>query len=297
MQKESSAIIWAITSSFWISLMLCGVRYLSQDYNPSMIIFWRLLFGLVFMLPWLIKHGTKSLKTSNKKLYIIRAAIGVAGMLIWFQALTMLPLPQATALSFTSPIFSTILAIIILKEIPGIRRWTAIIIGFLGVIVIIRPGIEEFNNAALLVLLATSLWSLASILVKKLSHTESPYLVTFYMCFFMLPFSIILAMINWQDIVTSQHLLWFAFLGATSNLAHISMVKAFSKSDLTLIMPFDFMRLVFIGIMAYFFFGDITNIYDILGSAIIITSSIYIAYRETKLKKPNYAKEESPDYQ
>ena len=143
LSNKSQGIAWAIISSFWISIMLCIVRYVSEYYNSYVIVFWRLLFSLLFMMPWVVRNGVGALKTERINLFLFRAVVGIVAMLIWFYALGMMPLPQATALSFTGPIFTTIAAIIVLKERPGIYRISAILIGFIGVLIIIRPGVSD----------------------------------------------------------------------------------------------------------------------------------------------------------
>ncbi|MBT4878920.1 MAG: DMT family transporter [Alphaproteobacteria bacterium] len=289
LSKKSEGIMWAIISSFWISIMLCLVRYISEYYNAYIIVFWRLFFSLLLMLPWLIRSGFHVLKTSKLKLFFFRAVIGIIAMLIWFYALVRLPLPQATSLSFTGPIFTTIAAIIFLKERPGIYRISAILVGFTGVLIIVRPGFIDFNLATILVLISTSLWAIAAIIIKKLSATEQPKLITFYMASMMMPIALIFAVFNWQ-IIELNHVIWLLLIGLTSNFAHNALSKSLSLADVTAIMPYDFIRLVFVGIFAYILFNDQTNIYDILGSLVIITSNIYISYRENKLKKLDLAK-------
>lgn len=270
-----------IISSFWISIMLCLVRYLSTDYNAYIIVFWRCFFALIFMFPWLLKNGVSAIKTEKMSLYILRALVGIVAMLLWFYALGIMPLPQATALSFTAPIFSAILAYLILKEKTGSGNIAAIFIGFIGALVIIRPGFSDYDAAAFIVLLSTSLWSVASIIIKKLSDTEKPLAITFYMALLMTPLSFIFALFNWQS-VANIDFIWLALVGLTSNLAHTSLSSAMSKTELTNILPFDFTRLVFISIMAYIFFGDHTEILDVVGSLIIITSSVYIAKHKSR---------------
>lgn len=284
LSNKSQGIAWAIISSFWISIMLCIVRYVSEYYNSYVIVFWRLLFSLLFMMPWVVRNGVGALKTERINLFLFRAVVGIVAMLIWFYALGMMPLPQATALSFTGPIFTTIAAIIVLKERPGIYRISAILIGFIGVLIIIRPGVSEFNMASLLVLSSTSLWAVAAIAIKKLSDTEAPQVITFYMAFMMTPMALIPAVLFWQE-VNSYHLFWLGLMGLTSNFAHTALSKALSKTDVTAIMPYDFIRLVFVGLLAYLIFNDQTNIYDILGSVVIIGSNIYISHRETLKRK------------
>jgi drug/metabolite transporter (DMT)-like permease len=165
MNKQTA--LYAILASFWFSLMICGVRFLSNDYNAFTIVFWRLVFALFFMLPWLYKNGISAAKTKNIKLYLLRSSVGIIGMLLWFYSLTKLALPQATALSFTAPIFSVICAIIFLKEKVTKNRVIAMVIAFFATLLIIRPGFDDFNSASFIVIFATITWAFASILLKN----------------------------------------------------------------------------------------------------------------------------------
>jgi drug/metabolite transporter (DMT)-like permease len=281
---EHQAIVWAITSSFWISVMLVFVRYLSTDYHAFQIVFMRNLLAIFFFVPWIVKEGLPALHTTRIKLHIWRSAIGVIAMLSWFYAISKMPLPEATALSFTAPIFSTIAAILYLKEKVHIEKWLAIFSGFLGALIIIRPGFIAVNHAAYIVLFSTSLWAIAAIVIKNLTKTEYPKLITFYMTIFMTPFALPFAIAYWQPVIMSD-LIFFAIIGLTSNLAHIALSKSYSKADISVLMPYDFLRLLFISIMAYVAFGDIVDIWTIAGGAVIIGSTAYITRRETLRKR------------
>ena len=284
MSRSLNAICLAIIASFWMSVMLCIIRYISDDYNAIVIVFWRSVCAVLIMLPWLIRGGREVIKTERIKLHFIRSLIGIVAMVSWFYALGILELPHATALSFTYPIFSAIAAVIFLKEKIGLQRAIAIAVGFLGVLVIIRPNFAAMNYGSFIVLFSTFFWAIAIIIVKKLSVTEAPKTMIFYMSFFMAILSLPLLAVFWQNI-TLEALFWFFVIGVCSNISHIALTKAVARVDLTMILPFDFLRLVFVGIFAYVLFGDYTHIYDILGSLIIISSGVFIAYREQKFKR------------
>jgi drug/metabolite transporter (DMT)-like permease len=275
------AIFWSITSSLWVALMLCVIRYLSDDYNSVVLVFWRNLFALLIIFPLFFKGKFSNLKTTKLKLYWLRAVIGVVAMIIWFYALAITTLPKATALSFTSPIFTIIIAIIFLKEKVSIVGIISIIIGFIGVLIIIRPGFAEFGLGSYMVLFSTLLWSFAAIIIKKLSYTEAPILIVFYMNLMMLILSFPLVIIFWQYIKIID-LKWFFLLGMTSNLSHYALAKALSLTDITKIMPFDFLRLLFVSICSYYLFNDITTIYEIIGSIVILSAVFYASFNESR---------------
>ncbi|MBL6621608.1 MAG: DMT family transporter [Rickettsiales bacterium] len=285
-KKLSSAIFWSILSSFFVALMLCVLRYLSADYNSVILVFWRNFFALFIVLPFLLRGGLNCFKTTRLKLFWLRAIIGVIAMIIWFEAISMTSLPKATALSFTSPIFTIIVAIFFLKEKLTLLRILSVIIGFIGVLIIIRPGFASFGLGSYMVLFSTLLWSFAAIIIKKLSETESALLIVFYMNLMMLILVAPLLYIYWQDIKTSD-LKWLFLLGLTSNMSHYALAKALSLADISVIMPFDFIRLIFVSIFSYILFNDVTTIYDVIGSLVILTIVFYTAFNESKFVKKN----------
>lgn len=285
-KNPSSAIFWSILSSFFVALMLCILRYLSADYNSVFLVFWRNLFALIIVLPFLLKSGLNSFKTTRLKLFWLRAIIGVIAMIIWFEAISMTSLPKATALSFTSPIFTIIVAVFFLNEKLTLLRVLSVIIGFIGVLIIIRPGFVSFGLGSYMVLFSTLLWSFAAIIIKKLSETETPLLIVFYMNLMMLILVAPLLYVYWQDIKISD-LKWLFLLGLTSNMSHYALAKALSLADISVIMPFDFIRLIFVSIFSYILFNDITTIYDIIGSLVILIIVFYTAFNESKSVKKN----------
>ena len=212
--------------------------------------------------------------------------MGIVGMQLWFYAMTQMPLNDATALSFTAPLFTTIIAVLIFKETIGTHRVAALIAGFLGVLVILRPSAEMgVNPMALIVLFATTLWGATSNIVKSLSAIEPSWRIIFVMCILMTILSFPVALPWWQPVEGWVSWALLSFVAATSLSAHYCMVLAFSRADLVTLMPLDFTRLVFTAILAYFFLGETIDFYTGLGAAIIVTSCVYIAWREKLRKK------------
>lgn len=280
-------IFYAISSSFWICITFVFVRYLSNEFHPLYLIFWRSLFSFLILYSLVIfipKYRYNIFKTDNLKLYISRAIISFISMSLWFYILANMELPFATALSFIAPIFSTIAAIIFLKEKVSYRRWSAIVVGFIGVLIIIRPGYREFDYLIPLTLFCTALWGVVSVMLKKLSNKDNSVTVTIYMSLFMLPMSLPFLFIYYQSISYLNFFLIF-LMSLSATIAHIFLAKSLEKTEITVIMPFDFFRLIFISILAYIFFAETIDIYEIIGAAIIVSSSVYVTHREQKLAK------------
>ena len=127
-----------------------SVRYVSSELHPFEITFFRNLFGLIVLLPWFVVHGLKPLRTRRIGLHLLRASSNVIAMLMFFMALSMTPLAQVQALGFTAPLFTTVLAIFLLGERVRLRRWTALIAGFIGALIIVRPGLQPIDTGSLL---------------------------------------------------------------------------------------------------------------------------------------------------
>ncbi len=180
------------------------VRHLTATFDPLQVVFFRNLFGLLAMLPWLTRGGLGVLRTERLGLHVLRAAIGMAAMFLWFTTLSLMPLAEATALSFTAPLFTSVLAVVFLGEVMRVRRWTATLIGFLGAIVILRPGTEALDPVALLAVLTAAVWASSTILVKIMARTESAGAIVTYLTLFLTPLSLVPALFVWQTPTSSS---------------------------------------------------------------------------------------------
>ena len=244
----------------------------------------RNFFGLIILLPQFIKNRGTIFQTKNIYLHVFRGGNGTISMFFWFYAINALPLSEAVSLSFLTPIVTTIASMIFLKEKVGYYRCGALIIGFVGVLIILRPTPNNFNYAAIFVLAATLLWSVSSLLAKSLTKTEHPNVIVFFLTLFMTPMSLPLAIKNWQW-PNSEQLIWLFVLGMVSNFSHKALSKALSKTNMTVIMPFDFARLVFILLIAYFIFHQKPDIWTLVGGTIIILCSVSLVRYENKMLK------------
>jgi len=179
--------------------MLAGmIRYLANSIHPFEIAFFRSFIGLVFVVPWLIRSGIPAAKTKRLRLFSIRAVVGAAAMITWFYALSIMPLADAVALSFTAPLFVTAGAALFLGEDVRARRWTATVIGFCGAMIILRPGVGSLSLAACLVLFSAATMAAAGLMVKELSRTEPAKVIVLYMVLFMSPLTLIPALFVWH---------------------------------------------------------------------------------------------------
>lgn len=274
----------AIGATLFGSLMGSGVKYLSNDLHPIIICFYRCLMGLILITPFMAKNNFKALKTDRMKLQIFRALINIISMICWFSAIGMMHFEKATALGFTTPLFTTILAVLVLGEVIRFHRTAALLLGFIGIIIIIRPGYVPFEFGTVLMLIASFSFSFVLIFVKKLSATDSSLTIIFYHLLFMTPVFFILSLFFWETISLYQ-LLIFIFMGALGLLSHWCLAQAFKLSDTTFVMPLQFTKLIWASLIGLFMFAEQPDIWTWVGGLIIFISVVYITYREAFKKK------------
>ena len=286
LRRSNYFIVVALTliGTLTAALMASGVKYLSNDLNPFTICFFRCLIGLILVLPFIIKNKFNAIKSKNIKLQFYRSFINVISMITWFSAIGIMHLEKATALGFTTPLFTTILAVIILREVIRAHRIPALFIGFLGVLIIIRPGYLPIEFGTLLMLIASFSFSIVLIMVKKLSDIDSSLTIIFYHLLFMTPLTFIIAIFFWEGINFSQFFI-FVLMGSAGLISHWCLAQAFKLSDTTFIMPFQFTKLIWASFIGYVIFAESPDKWTWFGGIIIFTSVIYITYREAFVKQ------------
>jgi drug/metabolite transporter (DMT)-like permease len=268
-------ILWAVCASFFVAIMIGIVRKTSQDLHVTQILMMRCFFALLLLTPLIIKTNGKVFQTKQFGLHFLRSISGFIAMLSWFYVVTKISLPEAVSITFIVPILTTLAAMIFLKENVTKKLCLALLLGFAGVMIIIRPGFNDIVIAHYISLLSTILWSFSNILTKKLTKTDKPETVVLYISILILIMSIP-ASAPYLKSMNFEQLIWLFFLGLSANLAHFSLSIAYGKTDLTTLQPFDFSRLIFISLIAYFAFGELVDIYMVIGSVIIILTSIYL---------------------
>ena len=282
--KSIIVVALAIASTLTAALMASSVKLLSNDLNPFIICFYRCLLGLIFVLPFVAKNKFKDLKSNNIKLQFNRSMINIISMICWFSAIGMMQLEKATALGFTTPLFTTVLAVIVLGEIIRVHRTAALLLGFIGILVIIRPGYIPFEYGTLLMLIASLSFSFVLIFVKRLSAIDTNLTIIFYHLLFMTPVFFIISLFFWEPITFNQ-LLIFAIMGIAGLLTHWCMNQSLKMSDTTFVMPLQFTKLIWASLIGLFVFSEIPDLWTWIGGIIIFISVIYITYREAFIKK------------
>lgn len=268
-------ISYAILACFFASVLISIVRYLSSEFHIFFIVMVRNFFGLLFFLPQIMSSYRHVLETKKIHLHIFRGVNGLLSMMVWFHIITVLPLSEAVSISFIIPIITIIVAIIFLKEKVKTHSLIGSFIGFIGVLIILRPGFKAFNPAYFYSFISVILWVLSNIIIKLMTKTEKPQTIVAYMSLIMLICSIPFALPHLQAL-DWHSFFWFALLGLVSNLTHICISLSYSKCDLSKVQPFDFTRLIFTAIISYFAFDEIIDLWVVIGSLVILFGVIIV---------------------
>ena len=276
------AISLMIISGLFFVLMHSAVKYLSKEVHIFEIAFFRCALVIFVLGPIIIQQGKTIFKTKQPKMQFLRIITNSVAMLCFFYGISTTPLAQLTTLGFTVPIFATILAVIFMKEKIRLRRTTALIIGFIGTIVVMRPDIS-IELGALLIIFSSFLWSICLIFIKKLTQTDSAVTISLYFGIGMIPATFILAFPVMEAIDMRQFTI-LVFIAITGTLAQTIMNTALKKGELALLLPFDFLRLIWSVLIGYVLFAEEPTFTLWIGGFLIIGSTTYIAWREAKLK-------------
>lgn len=272
-------IVLMCLSTVAFSLMHGLVRFVSEVLPPFQIAFFRNVFGLAFLLPLLMRSRFAVLRTKQIGLHALRGVINMAAMLMFFTALSISPIAKVTALGFTAPIFMAILAVLVLGERFRIYRWSAIFLGFVGMLIILRPGLVAIDTGALLVTGSAALWAVAMIIIKIQSRTESSLTIVAYMGIFLGVFSIAPALWVWQPFGLKT-LGLMVLIGLFGSIAQMAISQSLKETDPTALMPFDFLKLIWTAMIGAWFFAEIPDIYTWIGATVIFSSGLFIAFRE-----------------
>ena len=279
-EGNSRAVLLMVVGTVFFSSMHALIRFMSADLHAFELAFFRNLFGVLVVLPWMLRSGLAPLKTKRLGLHSVRGLLNGIGMLMFFYAVSITPLADVIALSFTAPIFATILAIVFLGEVVGSRRWAAIFVAFLGTMVILRPGLMEITQGQFLVMASAALWACSLIMIKVLSRTETSITIIAYMIIFQVPVSGLAAATVWIT-PSLEQVCVMAIMGMLGTVGQWLLIEALKEGDTNVVMPFDFLKMIWAVLLGFLFFNELPDIFTWIGSSIIFLSTIYIAWRES----------------
>jgi len=280
----TQAVLWMLYLSLCSSIIAGLSRVLTKEIHPMQLVCMSMFVGSIFLLLKLRSMGFHHIKTNKLRLYIIRAILEFSAFSMVYYAVSTLPLPIFQALTYTNPPLATLVAIIVLKEKATKNTWFSLLIGFIGMLIIVRPGIEPYVKGPVLMITAMAIFAVAGTIIKFLTRTEQPIVIAFYMMPLTFLVSLPFAVYNWQEF--SPSLLYLVFFhGFFAFTQQIAVTKALSKADIVAIIPVTFSSLIFTSIIAYLFFDEIIDVYTIVGAIIILYGTIHMSIRTNKLNK------------
>ena len=269
-----------------LSAMDALVKWLSADYSTIQLMFFRSVFAFLPLAPMVLRAGlTASLRTQRYGTHLLRALFGLSALGSFFWSLSLLPLADATAIAFAAPLFVTALSMPLLGEVVGVRRWSAVGVGFLGVLVMVQPGVGVFQPAALLPLAAALFLALMVIHVRKLTRTESNTTIVLHYTIISTLVTGAVVPFYWVTPGLTDFLL-LAMVGVLGGLGQLVLTAAYRRTEASILAPFDYSAMIWAVLFGFLLWGDLPALNIWFGVAIVIASGIYIIYREAELSLP-----------
>jgi drug/metabolite transporter (DMT)-like permease len=299
MQKDRRetlvAIALFVAVLFGSAMVFSIVPYLSIPeygfgYHAFQIMLCFTAVALILMLPWAFKQGKKRLQTKQWKLFMLRATLEFVAFSLSFYSLQYLDLPKHTALNFLTPLLSTLVVILVLKEKGYTHTWVALVLGFVGMLIVTRPGVIPFNIGVMYVLGAAFTFSFCSTVIKLLTLKESPEKIAFYMLSLTTLIALPFGIYHWKT-PSLEGWFWLCVIGVIAYAQQIMVAKAISKVPLLTLTPLNFLQLVFSSLLSYAVYAKLIDRWTFIGALVILAATLYNAWQTTeqaaKIRKEN----------
>ncbi len=270
---------YMILSAFCFAITAGLIRYATREVHPFEAAFLRSFCGLIFMLPLVMRGGLAKISIKRPRLHILRGIISGIGTLMWSSALAVLPVGEAVALNFTAPLFATMMAPFVLHEVVRARRWIACVLGFVGVLIMLRPGLEVISVGALLSIGSAATIACNMLIIRIISQEDNARTVVFTFSIFTSIVTLLPALFVWET-PSWEMLIALVLCGLLATLAHLLLTRAMSIAEMSAIAPLDFVRLLFAAGIGFIWFSEVPDIWTALGAMVITGSAVYIARRE-----------------
>ena len=267
------------------TIMTALIREVARDIHPFEIALFRTVTNLLLMLPFAVRVGWSVLQTTNHKAYFLRGLLGFLFLTTYFPGAALVPVSDSQALIFTSPLFGTVLAVLFLGERLRARRVIALIVGFCGAMIILRPGFDAVNVGAALVLLGALANSASNVVIRYTTRTDHPDKVVLYLMLYVTPLIAVPALFVWTTPTWPQVGLMVA-VGVFATLNQRFLSRAFAAAEATAVMPFDFARLPIAAMVGWIAFAEFPDLFVWVGGAVIFGASLYVAHREARAPRP-----------
>jgi drug/metabolite transporter (DMT)-like permease len=278
-------LVYMAGAGFCLTLLDAAVKWLTTDYTPPQIAFIRYGIGICLAAAIATRAGgIGTLRTQRPLGHLLRSVLNLGTMLTFYYALARLPLANAMAIGYAAPLFMTVLSVPMLRERVGPRRWTAVLIGFIGVVVILRPSEAGLDIGSLLALLSALLYALTLITSRQLSGTESSHTILFYYSIAVLVATG--AAMPWLWVTPRWNDLWiFVIAGVAGSAGQYFLNQAFRYGEVSLLAPVEYVTLLWATLFGFAIWGQLPGAATLSGAAIIIASTLYIVQREARLRR------------
>jgi drug/metabolite transporter (DMT)-like permease len=280
-QNPVRAALWMAGAVLSFSFMAVAVRELLRHMNVFEILFLRTLVSMLLVIAILPRSGTATLRTQRFSWHFWRAMMHLGGQLCWMYAIAALTLATVFAIEFTMPVWTALLAVVFLGERLNQGRVVMLVLGLAGIAIILRPGAGGFHPAALVMVLGSVFYAGNMIQTKRLSATDSPLAVLFWMSAVQIPLTLAAAVPQWV-MPRLADLPWILAIGGGSFIAHYSMTRAMKLGDATLVVPIDFLRLPLIAVVGALFYAEPLEAAIFVGAAVIFAGTYYSVARESR---------------
>jgi drug/metabolite transporter (DMT)-like permease len=280
-----TGVIWiTIAMALFAGLAVFSRMAMNAGLHPFEVVFLRNIFACVLLVPLLVYRGPSLLRSNKLGLYGVRVVISLLSMQAWFYAISIITIGEVTAISFLAPLFGTLGAIFLLGETVRLRRWTALAVGFLGAMVILRPTGASFGAGQMLAVLSAMFTGLTAVLVKQLTAHDDPDKIVFLTNMMLLPLSLVPALFVWTW-PTAAVLPALIGMGVCAVLGHIALVRGYTVIDASLALTFEFSKLPFTVAIAYLVFAEKIDVWTWVGALVIFASAVYITRREAQIRR------------
>lgn len=277
-------MLWIAMSGLVFACFMAIVRYVGATMNPIQTGFLRYAFSILFMAPYFVRLTRYDLRAARLPLHAARGFLHGMGVLLWFYAMSRIPLAEVTAIGFTAPVFATIGAAVFLGERIRVRRVVAVLMGLVGALIVIRPGLAVVDPGAVAMLIAAPIFAFADLIAKTLTRTESGPSVVAYLSIFVTLFTMVPALYVWEW-PTPEEWLLVAVTAGLATVGHLMMTQGFKVAELSATQPIKFVQLMWTALIGYLVFGEAPEIFTWIGAAIIVGSVSYIAHREAMARR------------
>lgn len=277
-------ILWMVLTGVLFAAVTGVVRYLGSDMPAIEGAFIRYAIGVLMVIPLIWRHWVGMPDRKTLKLYVIRGVVHGGAVMLWFYAMARIPIAEVTAIGYVAPIFVTIGAALFLGERLHLRRIVGVVVGFIGALIVIRPGFHDVNLGQMAQLGAAPLFAISFIIAKKLTGRESPSMIVAMLSVFCTLALLPGAIIQWRS-PTGEEIGWLTLTALLATAGHYTLTKAFAAAPITVTQPLAFLQLIWATLIGVFLFAEPIDPFVILGAVIVVTSVTYISHREVQARR------------